>query len=127
MELEKRLCTERNVWLATVRRDGSPHLTPIWFVWVDERMWVCTTSRAVKTRNVRIDPRVMVSLESGDDPVVGEGTVFVMPPPYPQKVIDAFSDKFQWNVIDPLDPDGPFDALWEITITRWLMGAPSAT
>jgi PPOX class probable F420-dependent enzyme len=127
MDLEERLRTERNVWLATVRRDGTPHLTPIWFVWVDERMWVCTTSRAVKTRNVRIDPRVMLSLESGDDPVVGEGTVFVMPPPYPHNVIEAFSDKFQWNVIDPLDPDGPFDALWEITITRWLMGGPSPT
>jgi hypothetical protein len=124
MELQKRLCTERNVWLATVSATGSPHLTPIWFVWVDDRMWVCTTSLAVKTRNVRIDPRVMVSLESGDDPVVGEGTAFVMGPPYPQKIIDAFADKFQWNVIDPLDPDGPFDALWEITITRWLMGAP---
>jgi F420H(2)-dependent biliverdin reductase len=124
MGLDERLRTERNVWLATVRPDGSPHLTPIWFVWVDSKMWVCTTALAVKTRNVRKNPRVMISLESGDDPLVGEGTVFVVDVPFPNDVVEAFSEKFQWDLHDPTDPDGPFDALWEITITRWLMGGP---
>jgi F420H(2)-dependent biliverdin reductase len=126
MNLDDRLRSERNIWLATVCPDGSPHLTPVWFVWVDERMWVCTTTRAVKTSNVLNNPHVMVSLESGDDPAVAEGTVFVMEQPYPPEIIEAFGEKFQWNIINPTDPDGPFDALWEITVTRWLMGAPPA-
>ena len=29
----QRLETEAIIWLATVRSDGRPHLTPIWFVW----------------------------------------------------------------------------------------------
>ena len=78
VDLDERLHTERNIWLATVRPDGSPHLTPIWFVWQDARMWMCTGATAVKTRNVRREPRVMVSLESGNDPVVGVGSVILL-------------------------------------------------
>ena len=38
--LAERLHTEKNVWLCTVRSDGSPHLTPIWFVHHDDAFWV---------------------------------------------------------------------------------------
>ncbi|MCP4418942.1 MAG: hypothetical protein GY805_20185 [Chloroflexi bacterium] len=31
-ELEARLLTERNIWLATVRPSCRPHLIPIWFI-----------------------------------------------------------------------------------------------
>ena len=33
-ERDERLRTEANVWLATMRPDGRPHVSPIWFVWV---------------------------------------------------------------------------------------------
>ncbi|MEU7754973.1 pyridoxamine 5'-phosphate oxidase family protein [Micromonospora sp. NPDC049171] len=35
-----RLSREWNVWLCTLRRDGSPHLTPVWFVYADETWWI---------------------------------------------------------------------------------------
>ncbi|MCU1395799.1 MAG: Pyridoxamine 5-phosphate oxidase [Ilumatobacteraceae bacterium] len=124
VDLDERLQTERNIWIATVSPDGRPHLTPIWFVWQGARMWICTGASAVKTRNVRREPHVMVSLESGDSPVVGVGTVVVHERPYPPAVVDAFATKFEWDITDPDDKDGPFEALWEITIERWLMGGP---
>ncbi len=37
-----RVHTDKNIWLATVRPDGRPHLTPIWFVFHDAKFWVCT-------------------------------------------------------------------------------------
>jgi F420H(2)-dependent biliverdin reductase len=115
-----RLRTERNIWLSTVRPDGRPHLSPTWFVWLDDRLWICTGADYVKTRNVRDDPRVMFALEDANEPVVGHGTVEVHQRPYPDEVIDAFGEKFAWDIRRTDDADGPFDALWEITVERWV-------
>lgn len=117
-----RIDTDRNVWLATVRPDGRPHLTPIWYCFQDDRFWICTSADAVKTRNVLLNPRVSVSLEDGARPVVAEGTAAVRRRPYPASVTDAFIDKYDWDISRPDDPDGSFDALLEITVDRWLMG-----
>jgi PPOX class probable F420-dependent enzyme len=117
----ERLRDEHNVWLATAYPDGRPHLTPIWFAWHADRMWLCTNASAVKARNVSREPRVMISLESGGSPVVGEGRARVRQRPYPADVVDAFIAKFEWDISAP-DNDGPYDALIEIEITRWLMG-----
>ncbi|HIP71175.1 MAG TPA: pyridoxamine 5'-phosphate oxidase family protein, partial [Anaerolineae bacterium] len=35
-----RLGREMTIWLATVRRDGRPHLTPLWFIWLDGKIYV---------------------------------------------------------------------------------------
>ncbi len=121
MELDERLQNERNIWLATVQPNGSPHLTPIWFAWVSGKAYICTLESNVKTRNVRADPRIMFSLESGDAPAVAEATVRVLQRPYPPLVVDAFEAKFEWDITKP-DDEGPYDALWEITVTRWVMG-----
>ena len=67
----KRLASEANLWLATVRRSGEPHLTPVWFIWVDERLWVCTTAKAVKVRNITANGAVSFALEDGNAPVTG--------------------------------------------------------
>jgi len=34
----QRLQSDANLWLATVRPDGRPHLAPVWFVFHAERM-----------------------------------------------------------------------------------------
>lgn len=44
----ERLTGDANVWIALTRADGRPHLTPIWFVWVEEAIWLCTTRDAVE-------------------------------------------------------------------------------
>lgn len=119
-----RLVTDANIWLAIARADGRPHLTPIWFVWHDARVWICTSAMSVKARSLSRDPRVSVALESGNQPVVGEGMAYRHARPYPPGVRAAFVAKFEWD-IDVDEQDGPFDALFEIEITHWLMGAPA--
>lgn len=118
--LQERLATERNVWLASHRDGHPPHLVPIWFVWVDERFWLCT-SESVKSHNVESDPRVTVALEDGNRPAVAEGEVTVHSRPYPEHVRLAFGEKYQWDV-DRADDDSPFDVLLEVTPTRWVFG-----
>jgi len=118
-----RLTRETIIWLATTRADGRPHLTPIWFVWSGDRAWICTSARHVKAHALRRDPRVMISLQSGTRPLVGEGIARGHERPYPPAVRDAFIAKFDWD-IDVDDDEGAFDALFEIEVTRWVLGAP---
>jgi hypothetical protein len=125
-ERERRLRDEKNVWLCTVRDDGTPHLTPIWFVYLDGTFLLCTGAAAVKTRNVRTNPAVALGLEDADRPLVAEGGATVHERPYPRHVVDAFRAKFGWDITRTDDPDGPFDALWEVPARRWLFGGPQA-
>ena len=117
-----RLTTERICWLATTRPDGRPHLSPIWFVWVDDRFWMCTAGRAVKARNVGVNPAVSVSLPDGTDPLVAEGHAVLHQRPFPTVVVTAFRDAVDWDVEG--DPEG-YDTLIEVVVDRWLMGDPT--
>lgn len=56
------LADERVVWLSTVRPDGSPHLVPTWFLWDGEALLVWSKPNAVKVRNLRSNPRLMVAV-----------------------------------------------------------------
>ena len=111
-----RLRDEQNLWLATTRPDGRPHLTPIWFVYVDDRFYECTSSKAVKARNVRANAKASVALESGDQPVIAEGDARVLSRPYPEAVAAEFERKFDWD----LDSEPEYDTLIEVAPTRWL-------
>jgi hypothetical protein len=113
---QTRLRDEPNIWFATTRRDGRPHLVPIWFAFVDGRFYVCTTHASVKVRNIRAGSAVTVALERGDQPVIAEGTARVLHRPYPALVADEFARKFDWD----LDAEPEYDALVEMTPTRWL-------
>lgn len=118
-----RLDSDRNLWLATVRPDGRPHLTPVWYVWHAGRIWCCVSTDSVKARNVRANPAVSFSLENGNDPMVGEGRAIVHSRPYPVALAVAFSVRYEWDITQP-DDDGDFGALIEIEVDRWLMGDP---
>src|SRR3954454_17502814 len=56
------LADERVVWLSTVRPDGTPHLVPTWFLWDGEELLVWSKPNAVKVRNLRANPRLMVAV-----------------------------------------------------------------
>ena len=53
-----RLESEANIWLATVRADGRPHLTPVWFAWHNEKLYACIEAGSVKARNLGQNRRI---------------------------------------------------------------------
>lgn len=109
----KRLETARNLWLATVRPNGAPHLVPIWFVWHADKAYLCTSIESVKARNLIHEPRVAFALEDGDDPVVIQGTAAVLDAA-PPEVVKAFRRKFDWNIVS----DATYNSVIEITPLR---------
>lgn len=112
---DPRLVTDRNIWLATTRPDGRPHLAPVWFVWLRDRAFICTPSKSVKGRNLAANPRVSFALENGDKGLVCEGAATRLPLPHPPDVLAAFKEKYNWDI--PTDPE--YDALIEITPIKW--------
>lgn len=126
MDSIDRLRGERNIWLATTRPDGRPHLTPVWFVHLRDRFWIGTGRDSVKTRNVAGNPTVSLALEDGDAPVVAEGTVTVHDTARPDDVVAAFLAKYDWDLTISEDPDVGTVVLWEVTVATWLFGAPEA-
>ena len=52
--------------LATVGRDGTPQVTPVWYGFEDGRLTVAANEGSVKVRNLRRDPRVSVCVYAGE-------------------------------------------------------------
>jgi len=52
--------------LTSVRSDGSPIALPLWFVVLDERIYVVTPENAKKVARVKRNPRVSFLVESGE-------------------------------------------------------------
>jgi PPOX class probable F420-dependent enzyme len=118
----ERLATSRNVWLATVRPDGRPHVAPVWFTYVEDRIWIGTGLASVRVRNLRRNPAASASLEDGDAPVVAEGTVALHREERPAPVVEAFQAKYGWDITVEVDEDIGAMTLLEFRPHRWLFG-----
>jgi hypothetical protein len=71
----ERLMAARNYWLATVRPDGRPHVTPLWGAWVGGALYVDGVPETRWARNIAVNPEASIHLENGDDVVILEGVV----------------------------------------------------
>jgi PPOX class probable F420-dependent enzyme len=54
--------------LATVRRDGRPHVVPVWFVLDGDDLVFTTGTDTVKARTMRRDPRVCLCVDDQRPP-----------------------------------------------------------
>ena len=55
-------------FLATLMKDGSPHVSPVWIDIVDNIILINTAKGRIKQRNVSRDPRVSISLIDDENP-----------------------------------------------------------
>ena len=116
-QIQERLAASRNVWIATVRPNGAPHLIPIWFVAHGGQIYICTAPDTVKVRNLRTNPRVSLALEDGSVPVILEGAATVMEnTAAPREVIAMFKLKYGWEIL----LSEPHYVIIEITTTKTL-------
>ena len=62
--LEAFLKPSQIVVVATIGRDGMPHLTPNWYYYANETLMISTTKVRVKYRNLMRDNRMSVCIYS---------------------------------------------------------------
>ena len=94
--VEERMVAARNYWVATVRPDGRPHMTPVWGLWVDMAFYFGSGSQTRKAHNLAKNPHVAVHPES-DDVVILEGVVEMVTNPDPalaERVFAASTAKY---------------------------------
>lgn len=120
-----RFGSDRNVWLATTRSDGRAHLAPVWFVFVDDRYWVCTGRSSVKASNLRRNHYGIAALEDATAPVVCEFDAEEHQDGVSETVVDAFSAKYNWNIATGHDERVGHLTVFELIPRRWFIDAGS--
>ncbi len=94
----ERLGREAIAWLTTVRRDGQPQSSPVWFLWEGSAFLLFSIPTSAKVPNIRANPRVSLHLSddgAGADVVTFEGTAEIvegMPSP---DAVPAYVDKYR--------------------------------
>ncbi|MGI8690589.1 MAG: TIGR03667 family PPOX class F420-dependent oxidoreductase [Thermomicrobiales bacterium] len=80
--VERRLREETIIWLTTVRRDGTPQPTPVWFLWDGETILMYSQPNQQKERNIAHSPKVSLNFDGdghGGDIIVFTGEARIVP------------------------------------------------
>jgi PPOX class probable F420-dependent enzyme len=83
--------------LATVMPDGAPKVEPVWVGRDGNLALVATDGKSLKSRNVRLDPRVALSVTAQENPyeqLLIRGRVSEVRPDDDLAILDALSQKY---------------------------------
>ncbi len=69
----ERLQKSKNYWISTSRPDRTPHCMPVWGIWLDDEFYFSTGRLSRKARNLKTNPKCVVSTERADEAVIIEG------------------------------------------------------
>lgn len=70
----ERLESAQIYWVASVRPDLRPHVSPIWGVWLDDLLFFDGSPASRRGQNIAQNPAIAVSIESGG---AGKNVVFL--------------------------------------------------
>ena len=128
-EVERRLAGGGWFWLATVRPNGAPHVMPLFAAWAGSTFFIASKDRARKSRNLEVEPRCVITTDTGDLHLIIEGiAAHVRDEATLQRAVDAFGAVYQWPTRvegSRLEADygaptsgGPPYEVYEVTPTR---------
>lgn len=98
-------------WIATVRSDGRPHMTPLVAVWLDDALYFCTGDDEQKAANLRGNDHVVLMTgcngwEGGLDVVVEGEAVRVSDASTLRRLTEAWARKWDGRWKYELGDDG---------------------
>jgi PPOX class probable F420-dependent enzyme len=124
-EFSERLHGAFYLWLTTVREDGMPQPTPVWFVWDGDTFLIYSYPSAQKIKNIRSNPKVALSYTNSDDAgefmvIMGKAQIDDGAPRINQ--LPAYTKKYAEGIVDiGMTPDSmaeTFSAAIRITPTQ---------
>jgi hypothetical protein len=128
-EVARRFQDAASWWVATTGPAG-PHAVPVWGVVVDDVLSFYGGPDAVRSRNLAVDPRLVLHLESASDVLILHGTATVAGPAGGDPGVNA---AYAAKYTDPTDleylPDAPAnEAAWRFAVTpvravAWRLGS----
>ena len=93
----ERLVEEKIGWLTTVRPNGQPQTSPVWFLYRGGEFLVYSKAGTARTANIAANPRVSLNLDGnglGGDIVVVEGEARIDRDALPADRIPAYVEKY---------------------------------
>ncbi len=72
-EMDSFLGEQRTCRVATLGPGGGPHVSPVWFVWDTDALWIYSLTRSQRWADVSRDPRVAVVIDAGGEPPTRPG------------------------------------------------------
>jgi len=102
-------CAKNLVFVATLMKDGSPQLSPVWANYEGGYILINTAEGRIKHKNVLRDPRVAVSVVSRDNPLdmtTIRGKVEELIPDYDYKHADKLTKQYMGRDHYPFKRDG---------------------
>ncbi|MGH2536686.1 MAG: pyridoxamine 5'-phosphate oxidase family protein [Candidatus Promineifilaceae bacterium] len=95
--LEARLGRETTIWVATVRANGRPHLTPVWYVWMEGLVYIAIESDSQKFANLQANQAVALALPDTDKVILIEGEAHAAGRALADKLGEHFFNKYEWD------------------------------
>ena len=98
--VSERMAEAQNYWIATVSPDGHPHATPVWGLWVEDRLYFGGSPQTRRSRNLAANSAVCVHLESGSDVVILHGDAEELRAPSQElrlRLIEASAKKYGYK------------------------------
>jgi general stress protein 26 len=62
-------------YLATVDKNGTPHVKPIWYIWENNQISMITWLKCKSTSNLENNKKVAITIQQGGEPVTGFPTM----------------------------------------------------
>ena len=117
-----RLFSKKNlVYVATIMKDGSPQVSPVWANYEDGHILINTAEGRIKHKNVLRDPRVAMSVTSVDNPLdmtTIRGTVVELIPDYEYEHADKLTRQYMGRDHYPFKRDNEKRIVLRIKPTR---------
>lgn len=95
---EQRLRKSHNYWIATVRPDGSPHTMVVWGLWLHGTFLFSTGRQSRKAKNLRENPRCVVSTEHAQEAVIVEGIAEIAKLPARREFLKKYKPKYDFDM-----------------------------
>ncbi|MBE8470897.1 pyridoxamine 5'-phosphate oxidase family protein [Streptomyces justiciae] len=66
-ELDEFLTSQRTCRVATVSKDGAPHVSTLWFAWDGTSLWLYSVVKSRRWTDLRRDQRVAIVIDTGEE------------------------------------------------------------
>lgn len=117
--LEARLGREMIIWIVTVRRDGRPHMTPVWYVWLNDRVYIATGTDTQKFSNLHANQAVALALPDPESVLILEGEAHAADRNTTDKLGEYFFNKYEWDFRYDEDADWRLVEITPHRILAW--------
>ncbi|MDH3500171.1 MAG: TIGR03667 family PPOX class F420-dependent oxidoreductase [Acidimicrobiia bacterium] len=124
-QTQERLERELIIWLTTVRPNGQPQTSAVWFIVDDGEFLIYSKPSVAKVDNIAANPKVALNLDGngmGGDIVTVEGSARIVPGHVPAdqmpKFVAKYADRISRNGWTPASFAADYSVPIRVNVTR---------